>query len=186
MARRKQQPGASRLVKFFVRSGRLKSEARRGWVKKMGLSDAESVADHSYRTALMTMVFSDYRKLDTGKALRFAILHDLPEAITGDSMPGERSAPSKIALETNAMDRLLRDLPPGLRTLYQDAWEEYVEGKTEEARLVRQLDKLEMAIQAREYAKKLGDPTLAKDFFATAKAHVSDDGLRELLRQVEL
>ncbi len=178
--------GVSRLVNFFVRSGRLKSEPRRGWVKKLRLSDAESVADHSYRTALMAMVFSDSRKLDTEKTLRIALLHDLPEALTGDAMPEERSGSSKVALETGAMKELLRDLPPRLRSLYQEAWEEFVEGKTEEAKLVGQLDKLEMAIQAWEYARRLDNPASAREFFATAKRGVTDVGLRDLLQQVEV
>jgi putative hydrolases of HD superfamily len=185
MVRRKES-GAQDLVRFFVRSGRLKAEMRRGWVKKLGLSHPESVADHSYRTALMAMVISDSRGLDTGKAVRLALLHDLPEAVVGDAMPEERSGRPKIAVETKAMERLLSDLPPDVRSLYHDAWSEFVEGKTEEARLVRQLDKLEMAIQAWEYVQESSDPALAREFWATAREHVSDEGLLELLRQVEL
>jgi len=184
MARRKKS-GSRDLVRFFVRSGRLKSERRRGWVKKLGLTNPESVADHSYRTALMTMVISDSRGLDTGRALRLALLHDLPEAVVGDAMPEERSGGVKTAVETKAMEGLLSDLPPEVRSLYHDAWLEFLEGKTEEALLVRQLDKLEMAIQAWEYVQESGDPATAREFLATAKEHVGDKGLLELLRQVE-
>jgi putative hydrolases of HD superfamily len=185
MVRRKGS-GARDLVRFFVRSGRLKAERRRGWVKKLGLSDPESVADHSYRTALMTMVISDSRGLDTGKALRLALLHDLPEAVAGDAMPEERSGKLKTAIETKAMRQLLKDLSPGVGSLYRAAWLEFVNGKSEEARLVRQLDKLEMAIQAWEYAKDSGDHESAREFWVTARAHVTDEGLLELLREVEV
>jgi len=184
MARRK-DAGAKDLVRFFVRSGRLKAERRRGWVKKLGLTDPESVADHSYRTALMTMVMSDSRGLDTGRALRLALLHDLPEAVVGDAMPEERSGSVKTDVETKAMDGLLVDLPAKVRLLYRDAWLEFVEGKTEEAKLVKQLDKLEMAIQAWEYVQESSDPSSAREFFASAKEQVSDKELLELLRQVE-
>lgn len=183
MARRKESD-AQRLVRFFVRSGRLKAERRRGWIKKLGLTNPESVADHSYRTALMAMVISDSRGLDTGKAMRLALLHDLPEAVVGDAMPEERSGRRKIALETKAMEELLNDLPLGVRALYRQAWLDFVDGKSEESRLVRQLDRLEMAIQAWEYVQELGDPALAKEFWATASEHVSDEGLLELLREV--
>src|ERR1700693_4435909 len=111
MARRKESD-AQKLLRFFVRSGRLKVERRRGWVKKLGLKNPESVADHSYRTALMAMVISDSRGLDTSKAVRLALLHDLPEAIAGDAMPEERSGKLKTALETKAMEELLGDLSP--------------------------------------------------------------------------
>jgi putative hydrolase of HD superfamily len=184
MARRKQSD-AQRLVRFFVRSGRLKAELRRGWVKKLGMANPESVADHSYRTALMAMVISDSRGLDTGKAMRLALLHDLPEAVVGDAMPEERSGRRKTALETKAMVELLNDLPPGERALYLQAWLEFVDGKSAESKLVRQLDKLEMAIQAWEYVQGSSDPALAREFWATAREHVGDKGLLDLLREVK-
>jgi 5'-deoxynucleotidase len=173
------------LIRFFVRSGKLKAERRRGWVKKLGLTHPESVADHSYRTALMAMVVSDLRGLDTGRAVRLALLHDLPEAVVGDAMPEERLGRFKTDVETKGMDGLLRDLPPRVRRLYREAWLEFVHEKTEEARLVAQLDKLEMAIQAWEYVRRSTDPGAAREFLATAKKHVVDRGLLELLRQVE-
>jgi putative hydrolase of HD superfamily len=185
MVRRKESD-ARNLVRFFVRSGRLKAERRRGWVKKLGLRDPESVADHSYRTALMTMVISDSRGLDTGKALRLALLHDLPEAIVGDAMPEERSGKQKIEIEMKAMRELLKDVPPRVRSLYHDEWLEFVSGRTEEAKLVRQLDKLEMAIQAWEYVKNSGNLAMAKEFWATARTHIIDGGLLELLKLVEV
>ena len=173
------------LLQFFLMSGRLKAEMRRGWVKKLGLPRPESVADHSYRTALMTMIFSDSLGLDTGKALRLALLHDLPEAIVGDAMPEERSGKRKTDLETKAMDEILSELPKELVALYRGAWTEFVEGKSEEARLVRQLDKLEMAIQAWEYAHESGSPSSAKEFWASAREHIKDDAILDVLSQVE-
>lgn len=179
------EPDARSLLQFFMMSGRLKAELRRGWVQKLGMQHPESVADHSFRTALLAMVISDLRGLDTGKAMRLALLHDLPEAIVGDSTPEESSGARKTASETKAMEEMLSELPKEIRTVYSSAWREYLEGKSEESRLVRQLDKIEMAIQAWEYAHGLGDPSVAKEFWASAKAHVTDEGLIELLSQVE-
>lgn len=173
------------LLQFFMMSGRLKSEMRRGWVKKLGMDRPESVADHSYRTALITLIFSDSLGLDTGKALRLALLHDLPEAIVGDAMPEERSGKRKTEMETKAMEEILSELSEEQRALYLEAWGEFVDGKTPEARLVRQADKLEMAIQAWEYANERGDPLLAKEFWASARGQVEDARLLEILWQVE-
>jgi len=184
MARRR-DAGAKNLARFFVQSGQLKTEKRRGWVKKLGMSEPESVADHSYRTALMAMVISDARGLDTERAVRLALLHDLPESLVGDAMPEERSGKAKVFVETKAMGALLHDLPPKVRSLYRDAWLEFVEGKTKEAKLVRQLDKLEMAFQAWEYARGSSDPSKVRLFLASAKKQVRDKGLLELLKQVE-
>src|SRR4029077_5721152 len=138
-----------------------------------------------YRTALMALVMSDSRGLDTAKAVRLALLHDLPEAVVGDAMPEERSGAAKAAIETRAMEELLEGLPLKVRRLYREAWSEFMGGKTQEARLVRQLDKLEMAMQAWEYAKGLSDPGSAREFSATARKQITDGELLALLRRLE-
>lgn len=179
------EPDSRSLLQFFMMSGRLKGEMRRGWVKKLGMARPESVADHSYRTTLITMLFSDSLGLDTGRAVRMAVLHDLPEAIVGDATPEERSGKSKTDMETKAMDEMLSELPKELAARYRAAWKEFLEGASLEARLVRQADKLEMAIQAWEYANERGDPSLAKEFWASAREQVDQGPLLELLSQVE-
>jgi putative hydrolase of HD superfamily len=158
---------------------------RRGWVKKLGMKRPESVADHSYRTALMAMVVSDIRGLDSGKAMRLALLHDLPESVVGDATPEERSGKSKSGLETKAMEEIVAGLPTRVKRLVMDSWSEYLDGKSEEAHLVRQLDKLEMAIQAREYSLELPDPSATREFWVSASKHVSDDDLVAILKKVE-
>lgn len=178
-------PDSRSILQFFLMSGRLKGEMRRGWVKKLGISRPESVADHSYRTTLITMLLSDSLRLDTGRTMRMAVLHDLPEAIVGDATLEERSGTHKIDVETKAMEEILGELPEELIALYRAAWNEFVEGATEEARLVRQVDKLEMAIQAWEYANERGDPSLAQEFWDSAREQVEDAPILELLFQVE-
>lgn len=179
------EPDARSLLQFFMMSGRLKSEPRRGWVKKLGMDHPESVADHSYRTALMAMVVSDLRGLDGGKAVRLALLHDLPEAKVGDLTPDESSGARKVASETKAMEEILSELPREVRELYAGLWGEYVRGESPESRLVRQLDKVEMAVQAWEYSNASGEMSSAKEFWSSARAHVTDGELLKLLGQVE-
>jgi len=171
------------LLELFTVAGRLKGEFRRGWVHKLGMKSPESVADHSYRTALMSMVYSDLRGLDTTKVLRMALLHDLAEAVVGDSMPGERTKAEKLRMESAAMRGILAVLPRPTRVGYWTAWREFNRGTTPEARLVRQVDKLEMALQAGEYCKgRLRNRAL--EFFDSARAQVSDEDLLGVLRLI--
>ena len=179
------EPDSRSLLQFFLMSGKLKAELRRGWLKKLGMDHPESVADHSYRTAFISMVISDMRGLDAGKAIRLALLHDLPEAIVGDAMPEERSGARKTAMETKAMDEILSELPSELKSLYRAVWDDHAKGTSKEARLVKQVDKVEMAIQAWEYANAAGDPASAKEFWESARGRVDDKELLELLGQVE-
>ena len=69
---------------FALAAARLKGVRRAGWVEKLGMESPESVADHSYATAMLVMARSDEEGLDTALALRMALLHDLAESETGD------------------------------------------------------------------------------------------------------
>ena len=50
------------------------------------------------------------------------------------------------------MDGILSGLPPGVRSMYTEIWTEYLDNRTDAARFVHRIDKLEMAMQASEYA----------------------------------
>jgi putative hydrolase of HD superfamily len=170
-------------LRFFGRAGQLKKERRRGWILKLGMEHPESVADHSFRVALMAMVYCDARGLDAEKAMRMALLHDLPEALVGDSIPGERAPKEKRRLESAAMRSLLKDLPPQVAKEYRAVWKEFEEASSQEAKLVRDLDKVEMAIQAREYLRE--DPgNDVRDFFLSARSRVSDPELIDIIDSV--
>lgn len=52
----------------------------------MGVDNAETVACHMYRVALMAMVLRD-NGLDVARCVQMALVHDLAEAIVGDITP---------------------------------------------------------------------------------------------------
>ena len=153
------------LVKLLKISGILKRTKRTGWVD-VGIDQPESVADHSFRTALLCMIYADLQNLDTLKLLRMALLHDLPEAKVGDLMPNEKTEETKQKEET-AINQILSLLPEIQRETFLDVWKEYKEGKTKEAKALRQLDKIEMALQAAEY-EKLGTPSHCLERFVNS------------------
>lgn len=141
------------ILNFFKNAGGLKRIPRSGWVKK-GVPGPESVADHTFRTTLIAMVLSDIEGLDTQKAMRMAILHDLAEVIIGDPLPKERSDGDVDIREEAAMEALLQKLPERLRALYMETWQDFHRGTSDEARLVREVDTLERLLQAFEYEKE--------------------------------
>ncbi len=138
------------ILDFFKDAGDLKRIPRSGWVKR-GVPAPESVADHTFRTTLIAMVLSDLHGLDTQNAMRMAVLHDLAEVIIGDPLPKERSGGDVDLREEAAMKSLLEKLPERLKALYNKTWQEFREGTSEEARLVREADTLERLLQAFEY-----------------------------------
>jgi putative hydrolase of HD superfamily len=139
------------LIKFLEITGILKQTERTGWVE-VGVYQPESVADHTFRTAFLCMLYADMEALDPLKLVRMALIHDLPEAVIGDLTPPQKTAETKEKEET-AINQILSLLPKKQRETYLAAWKEYWEGKTKEAKAVRQLEKIEMALQAKEYEK---------------------------------
>lgn len=133
-------------------AGKLKELKRTGWIES-GVPQPESVADHSYRVALLAMTLSDQKGLDTLKTVRIALLHDLAESEVGDLTPRQKQV-NHEDLESEAMKEVLSELPGEIRKLYLDAWDEYQRNETPEAKLVHNADKLEMLIQAKEYESK--------------------------------
>lgn len=138
--------------------GRLKRIVRTGWlmtgIRKL---QVESVADHTARTVYLTMLLADSvggRRIDFQKAAKMAILHDLPEAVTLDmDNYGTRllGRAHKDDAELKSLRRILSGLPRDSQRTYVKVFQEYVEGKSPESKIVRVADKLEALIQAIEY-----------------------------------
>jgi len=170
------------IAKFFETAGKLKRTPRSGWVE-VGIRKPESVADHTFRTAILCMVYSDLEGLDELKLLRMALIHDLPEAIIGDLTPSRKTTRSKER-EDNAMNQILSLLPKDQREKYMTDWNEYQEGKTREAKAVRQLEKLEMALQAKEYEEAGLTRQSLKRFIKSAEEAMVWPQLRRLLSYI--
>ena len=170
------------LVKFLEITGRLKRTPRAGWVE-VGIRQPESVADHIFRTSILCMIYANMEGLDQLKLLRMALIHDLPEAITGDLTPSKKTKESKEK-EDAAINQILDLLPKKQRKKYMTDWNEYQEGKTEEAKAVRQLEKLEMALQAKEYEKTKSTSQSLKRFIKSAEKTITLPEPKRLLSYI--
>lgn len=144
----------------------LKEVDRAGW-KRIGVTHPESVAAHSWGVALLALLRCP-PGLDREKLLAMAILHDLAEVRVGDLTPFDGvTKEEKHRREREAMDVLLADRPD-LRAL----WDEAEAGVSPEARLLKDLDRAEMGVQAERYATLGHD---VSEFLASAA-----EGLRRL------
>ena len=165
---------------FFFQIAGLKKLPRSGWKIKLGLTNSESVAEHSYMMSVMAMVLSDLKNLDTEKIIKMTILHDWAESKIGDFMPEEIGYDKKSELETYAMMEILEMLPAQIKTQYESLWNEFLVRETPEARLVHELDKLEMALQGKIYEKE-ADPERVKPFIISAVEQIIDPDVKKVL-----
>ena len=161
----------------------LKKLPRSGWKIKIGLDDSESVAEHSYMMSVMSMVLADMKSLNSEKVIKMSILHDWAESKIGDFMPDEIGYDKKSELENYAMIEILELLPQKIQSNYQDIWDEFLVRDTPEARLVHELDKLEMALQAKIYEKDV-DPEKVKPFIISAVEQIIDPDVKRILVEI--
>lgn len=170
------------LLLLFHNIGKLKTIKRTGWVRH-GISNPESVADHSFRTAFIAMLLGDVLNLDTLKLLKMSLIHDIAEAVTGDISPYcGISVEKKRIKEEKALRQLVNNLPNGNE--YIDLWLEYEQQKSPEAKALRNIDKLEMAIQAKEYQQVFTETDLS-EFISSARRHIHIPEIRCLIEEIK-
>jgi len=188
------------LVRLAEMAGRLKEVRRQGWVDR-GVTDAESVADHSYRLAVLAWAIARRRGLDADKAMRIALFHDLAEAETGDETPFDailrptrgahaavdpaifdrvpprdpRATRAKHARERAVVDSLAAELGGPIGEDLRATWEEYDAQTSAEAKLVKQLDRVETLLQAERYAAAQPDLPIGSFRREVEAASLPDD-----------
>ena len=169
------------IEKFFEKVLELKNIQREGWKEKLEINNPESVADHSYSTAVLSMILSDMKGLDSERIIRMALLHDLAESIIGDITPDHITKNEKITKENNAIKQILKNLPDKITEPYFEIWYEYQKNSSQESRLLHDIDKLEMAFQAKFYQNKGISKEKLQTFFNTAKKEIKSKNLRNIL-----
>jgi putative hydrolase of HD superfamily len=177
----KATPGNTESIFDFIL--KLKTVPRTGWKKKVGIINPESVADHAYSVAAIAMILSDAKGLNTGKILKMAILHDLAESLVGDLTPEDAPKSKKRRLEDSAMKKILSSLDARTKKQYWSLWLQYQKNSSKEAKLLHNVDKLEMALQAKIYSKSHEMQKLTF-FFDSAKKQITDTDVKKILAKI--
>lgn len=165
------------LANFFFEVGMLKRTPRTGF-QFLG-SGAESVAEHSFRTAIIGYTLAQLDgSADVGKVLRLCLFHDIPEARTGDL-----NYVNKKYVQVNegkAVEDLARTLPFGDE--YRATLQEFGEGASREALLAHDADQLEMILALKEY-KDLGNRN-ADEWYPFALRRLKTAAARQLAETI--
>jgi putative hydrolases of HD superfamily len=131
-------------------AGHLKHVTRAGWLL-LGISNPESVAEHSYRVSVVGMVLAVLEGADPCKVAALGAMHDLHETRIGD-IPSVGRAYVDTAAPMAVTTAQTSTLPDDVASFLRGLTEEYEAKETIEAKVCRDADKLEMLLQAREYA----------------------------------
>ena len=110
----------------------------------------ESVAEHSWRAALMAYFLKDeFPEADMDKVIRMLLIHDLGEAFTGD-IPSFDKTKADEEKEDTLLERWVQSLPAPYADEMTTLYTEMAERKTLEARIYKCIDGLEAVIQHNE------------------------------------
>lgn len=112
----------------------------------------ESVADHSWRMALMAMLLSgepEFQDTDMNKVIRMCLIHDLGETFTGDVPTFEKTDADADTEDALFMD-WVRSFPGAQRQEWLELLDEMGKLQTKEAQTYKALDKLEAVISHNE------------------------------------
>ncbi|KAK7200843.1 HD domain containing protein [Novymonas esmeraldas] len=145
---------AQDVIAFLHTMGRLKDTARRGWVEH-DIRSPESISDHMYRMSLMCMMCPD-TTLNRDRMIKMALCHDTGESIIGDISPAMK-VPKEVKRkqETQAIQDLCGLLSSSPSTTFatelRELFEEYEAQETAESHFVKDMDLLEMIVQAHGY-----------------------------------
>lgn len=169
----------------------LKDFKRRGWTKR-GLVNTESVADHLYGVYLLGMTYlpeskgnTDYNK---NYILQMVLVHDLAEAYIGDLTPDEKTI-KKREEEQRAFQIL------GMASTYEkinymeqayELWLEYEEGKSINAKVAREIDRLDSLVQLYQYKIRGCDISDFNKWKEEIEAAINTDYGEKILGIIEL
>lgn len=146
-------PGMDETLRALLALLPLERLPRTGWILR-GAAAVEPVAGHVLGTAFVALALAPRvdPPLDVDRAIALAVLHDAPEALTGDLPRRARELlpeGAKDHMEAAAARELLLPLSPAAL----ERFEEYASGASREARLVRLCDKLQLGLRLLAYAR---------------------------------
>lgn len=139
-------------ARFLFEMGLLKRAKRTGWWIA-GIKDPETIAEHSFRTAILGTVLAAMEGADAARVALLCLFHDTQETRTGDIPHIGRRYLTATDNESVTADQVA-GCPPPVADAIRSAVAEYERCETIEAVVAHDADKLECLIQAVEYREQ--------------------------------
>lgn len=133
-------------LEFLRQAEKLKSVTRSAHTST---GRPESTAEHSWRLALLALVFEEeLGDVDIFKVLKLCLVHDLGEALSGDvPAPQAHATPDKGMNERQDLIAITSMLEPSMQGTIVGLFDEYEAAASPEAKVVKALDKIETLLQ---------------------------------------
>lgn len=138
------------LLNFISEAGLLKRVMRSGWWV-IGIKDAETVAEHSFRCSVIGYVIACMENVPAYKVLLMTLFNDIHEARINDLHKMSQRYVETRKAEDKAFSEQITPLPENMRKELRGMHGDYRKQKSKESVIARDADILECLIQAKEY-----------------------------------
>jgi putative hydrolase of HD superfamily len=165
------------IAKYVYEMGQLKRVKRSGWWVA-GITDPESVAEHTCRTALLGYVLASLAGADPMKTATICLFHDTAEVRIGDLHRVARRYLDVGGGEEQAFSEQVERLPQEVAASLLALFHDYEERASLEGQLAHDADLLECLVQAREY-QTVGYEAV-QDWIDNCYAGLQTDSARQL------
>ena len=143
----------------------------------------ESVAEHSFRCAVLGYVLARMENVDPYKVLVMTLFNDLHEARINDLHKVANRYLNAKEAEKKAFDEQIEPLDQTLRGELKGLRDEYDVQKSSESIIARDADILECLVQAKEYYDQ-GFKN-AEKFFKKAPEHLMTESAKKLWEEAQ-
>jgi len=167
---------------FLAEAGMLKRIKRSGWWM-VGVPYEESVAEHSFRCAVIAYMLAKMEGVEPYKAVMMGLLGDIPEARINDLHKVACRYLDGRTAEKEAYREQTEPLEDNIREELREFKEDYDSQATAGGVIARDADILECLLQAKEYSD-LGFKT-AEKFFKSAPEKLQTSSARKLWENME-
>ncbi len=138
------------LLNFIAEAGMLKRVRRSGWWV-LGIKDVETVAEHSFRCAVIGYVIARMEKVPPYRVLLMTLFNDIHEARLNDLHKMSQRYIDFQKAEDKAFKEQVSTLPKAVKSELSAMHAEYRKQNTKDSIIARDADILECLIQAKEY-----------------------------------
>ncbi|MFH1359663.1 MAG: HD domain-containing protein [Candidatus Omnitrophota bacterium] len=169
-------------LNFFAEAGLLKRVKRSGWWVA-GIKDPESVAEHSFRTAVIGYYLAYLEKVDPYLVIVMALFNDIHEARINDLHKMGHSYIDFKEAEKKVFKDQMKDLHGRLKTELTALRGAYDQQHTKESLIARDADILECLLQAKEYFDSGHQG--AKKFFKRAPGFLRTKSAQKMWKEIQ-
>lgn len=144
--------GEKYLLDFISEAGLLKRVSRSGWWV-VGIKNPETVAEHSFRCAVIGYVLAKMEEVPPYKVLLMTLFNDIHEARINDLHKMSQRYVNLGEIEDKAFNEQISLLITPIKDELSSLRQEYKEQLTKESIIARDADIIECLIQAKEYSE---------------------------------